>query len=420
MRGSDTQNGSLFCYVSLEDRIPARHPLRTIREVVNAALVTLDADFNELYAGEGRPSIAPERLLRAALVQILFSIRSERQLMEQMQYNLLFRWFVGLGIDDTVWVPTVFTKNRDRLLNTDISRKFLAAILAHGHVAPLLSDDHFSVDGTLIEAWASFKSFKPKVAAADGAVPPPDDPPPPPATSTDDHPTAAHPAQTKETPMQPTPSATADEATGTRIGRNIERDWRGNAWSNATHASVTDPDARLMRKGKGKSAQLCYMGHALMENRNGFIVGADVTHADGYAERAAALTMIERHRAGDASSTPGGASSTRRPGSQRRLTLGADKGYDAADFVGELRGMCVTPHIAAKAKGSGIDARTTRHAGYAISQRKRKQVEEPFGWGKTIGQIAKTMLRGVARVAAQFTLNMAAYNLAKLPRLLAA
>ena len=406
MRGSDNQSGSLFSYVNLEERIPERHPLRKIRDVVNAALTTLDADFDRLYADEGRPSIAPERLLRAALIQILFSIRSERQLMEQMQYNLLFRWFVGLGIDDAVWVPTVFTKNRDRLLNTDISRKLLAAILAHEKVAPLLSDEHFSVDGTLVEAWASFKSFRPKAASVDAAAPP-DEPSPPGAgnDTTGGHPApptpaSPAPAQTKETPMQPAQSA----PTGERIGRNVERDWRGATWSNATHASVTDPDARLMRKGKGKPAQLCYMGHALMENRHGFIVEAELTHANGYAERAAAVTMIERHS----------------PGSERRLTLGADKGYDAAEFVGELRRMCVTPHIAAKAKGSAIDARTTRHAGYALSQRKRKQVEEPFGWGKTIGQIAKTMLRGVERVGAQFTLNMAAFNLAKLPKLLAA
>ncbi len=345
MRGSDDQNGSLFSYVNVDERIPARHPLRKIRDVVNSALTSLDADFDRLYASEGRPSVAPERLLRASLIQILFSVRSERQLMEQLQYNLLFRWFVGLGIDDPVWVPTVFSKNRDRLLNTDIARKFLAAILAHDKVAPLLSDD----------------------------------------------------AQTEDTSMKPT------DTTNQRIGRNIERDWRGHVWSNATHASVTDPDARLMRKGKGKPAQLCYMGHALMENRHGFIVETELTRADGYAERAAALTMIERHS----------------PGSERRLTLGADKGYDEHGFVATLRKMCVSPHIAAKAKGSAIDRRTTRHAGYALSQRKRKQVEEPFGWGKTVGQIAKTMLRGVANVGAQFTLNMAAFNLAKLPRLLA-
>lgn len=391
MRGSDDQNGSLFSYVNVDERIPARHPLRKIRDVVNSALASLDADFDRLYASEGRPSIAPERLLRASLIQILFSVRSERQLMEQLQYNLLFRWFVGLGIDDPVWVPTVFSKNRDRLLNTDIARKLLAAILAHDKVAPLLSDDHFSVDGTLVEAWASFKSFRPKAPPDSG--PPPDEGSPPTEAphSTDD-------AQTKDTSMKPT------DTTNQRIGRNIERDWRGHAWSNATHASVTDPDARLMRKGKGKPAQLCYMGHALMENRHGFIVETELTRADGYAERAAALTMIERHS----------------PGSERRLTLGADKGYDEHGFVATLRKMCVSPHIAAKAKGSAIDRRTTRHAGYAVSQRKRKQVEEPFGWGKTVGQIAKTMLRGVANVGAQFTLNMAAFNLAKLPRLLAA
>lgn len=399
MRGSDDHNGLLFSYVNLEERIPARHPLRKIRDVVNTALATLDADFDRLYADEGRPSIAPERLLRASLVQILFSIRSERQLMEQLQYNLLFRWFVGLGIDDPVWVSTVFSKNRDRLLNTDIARKFLAAILAHDKVAPLLSDDHFSVDGTLVEAWASFKSFRPKPATADADRPPAGPPPPAaPGAPHRDHLPPAAPAEIKEKPM---PKAETNDG---RIARNVERDWRGGAWSNATHASVTDPDARLLRKGKGKPAQLCYMGHALMENRNGFIVETELTHADGTAERSAAVTMIERHS----------------PGSERRLTLGADKGYDASDFIANLRRMCVTPHVAAKAKGSAIDGRTTRHAGYAVSQRKRKQVEEPFGWGKTIGQLGKTMLRGVANVGAQFTLNMAAFNLAKLPKLLAA
>ncbi len=391
MRGSDDQNGSLFSYVNVEERIPPRHPLRKIREIVNAALATLDGDFAQLYADEGRPSIAPERLLRASLVQILFSIRSERQLMEQLQYNLLFRWFVGLGIDDPVWVPTVFSKNRDRLLNTDIARKFLAAVLAHEKVAPLLSDEHFSVDGTLVEAWASFKSFRPK-APPDSEPPPNEDgsPPEPPRSTDETH--------TKDTAMKPT------APTNSRIGRNIERDWRGHAWSNATHASVTDPDARLMRKGKGKPAQLCYMGHALMENRHGFVVETELTHADGYAERAAALDMMNRHL----------------PDSTRRVTLGADKGYDDHGFVATLRQMCISPHVAAKAKGSAIDRRTTRHTGYAVSQRKRKQVEEPFGWGKTIGQIAKTMLRGTADVGAQFTLNMAAFNLAKLPKLLAA
>ncbi len=404
MRGSDEQNGSLFSYVNLEDRVPARHPLRKIKAVVDPALASLDADFNRLYAGDGRPSIAPERLLRAALIQILFSIRSERQLMEQLEYNLLFRWFVGLAIDEPVWVPTVFSKNRDRLLTTDIARKLMAAILAHEKVAPLLSDDHFSVDGTLVEAWASFKSFKPKVATAT-TPPPSDDPPPPPPKSKNSSGTdRTDRADGAGDMTQTTPSTASTAPASDVIGRNVEHDFRDHAWSNATHASITDPDARLFRKGRGKSAQLCFMGHALMENRNGFAVEAEMTHADGYGERSAAIAMLHRVD----------------PGSTRRLTLGADKGYDDAGFVADLRTMCVTPHIAAKVKGSAIDGRTTRHPGYAVSQRKRKQIEEAFGWGKTIGPIRKTMLRGIARVRAQFTLAMAAYNLAKLPNLLAA
>ncbi len=388
--------------MNLEDRVPARHPLRTIKAVVDLALVTLDADFNRLYAGDGRPSIAPERLLRAALIQILFTIRSERQLMEQLEYNLLFRWFVGLAIDEPVWVPTVFSKNRDRLLTSDIARKLMAAILAHEKVAPLLSDDHFSVDGTLVEAWASFKSFKPKPVSK--SAPPSGDPPPPPNTENSSCTDRTDIADGAGDMTQTTPS-TASTAPGSDvIGRNVERDFRGHAWSNATHASITDPDARLFRKGRGKSAQLCFMGHALMENRNGFAVEAKMTHADGYAERSAAIEMLHRVD----------------PGSTRRLTLGADKGYDDAGFVADLRIMCVTPHIAAKKKGSAIDGRTTRHPGYAVSQRKRKQIEEAFGWGKTVGPIRKTMLRGLDRVRAQFTLTMAAYNLAKLPNLLAA
>ena len=402
MRGSDRQSGSLFSYVSLEERIPARHPLRKIKAVVDAALADLDAEFAALYAAGGRPSIAPEWLIRAALLQILFGVRSETQLMEQLAYNLLFRWFVGLSIDEPVWVPTVFTKNRDRLLNADIARKLMAAILAHEKVAPLLSDDHFSVDGTLVEAWASFKSFKPKASGGSGE--PPDTPPPADAKTTDEK-AADETAAKSEAAGGTSEMAKADttiETTG--VGRNIERDWRGQKWSNATHASVTDPDARLYRKAKGKPAQLCYMGHALTENRNGFVVETTLTHADGTAERRAAITMLDALD----------------PGSARRITLGADKGYDAAEFVDELRTMCVTPHIAARAKGSAIDGRTTRHPGYAISQRKRKLVEEPFGWGKTVGPIRKTMLRGLERVCAQFTLTMTAYNLAKLPRLLTA
>ena len=401
MRGSDERNGSLFSFVDIEERIPAHHPLRKVREIVNAALAALDADFAKLYAADGRPSIAPERLLRAAMIQILFSIRSERQLMEQMQYNLLFRWFVGLGIDDPAWVPTVFTKNRDRLLNTDIARKFLAAILAHERIAPLLSEDHFSVDGTLVEAWASFKSFKPKVPADNS-----DDPPPPGADSAppQDHPMPADQARTDQTQREETPMPQSKSTTSQkRIGRNVERDWRGKAWSNETHVSTTDPQARLYRKGKGKPSQLCYMGHALMENRHGLVIEAKLTQADGYAEREAALDMLHR----------------RLPGT-RKITLGADKGYDTREFVDDLRQIHVTPHVAQKAKGSAIDGRTTRHVGYALSQKKRKQIEEPFGWGKTVGPIRKTMLRGLERVGAQFTLTMAACNLARLPRLLAA
>jgi transposase len=399
MRGTDKVSGSLFSYVDIEDRVPARHPLRQIKRIVDDALVSLDADFARLYATEGRPSIAPERLMRASLIQILFSVRSERQLMEQMQYNLLFRWFVGLGVDDPVWVPTVFTKNRDRLLTTEMSRKFLAAVLAHREVAPLLSDEHFSVDGTLIKAWASMKSFQPRPQDA-----PPDDDGPgePPAAAPDRN--ADRPAQTADQPAQATDAETAPMSKPARHDRNAEVDFRGERRSNATHASTTDPDARLFRKSRGTGAILCFMGHTLMENRNGLIVQAELTHADGHAERRAALDLIHRHS----------------PGSTRRLTLGADKGYDSADFVAELRKACVTPHVAQKARHSAIDGRTTRHAGYALSQKRRKKIEEPFGWAKTVGGMAQTVLRGLERVRARFTLTMAASNLARLPKLLAA
>ena len=387
MRGTDGASGSLFSYVDLEARVPARHPLRKIRQVVNEALASLDAEFEALYTDFGRPSIAPERLIRASLIQILFSVRSERQLMEQMQYNLLFRWFVGLGIDDPVWVPTVFTKNRDRLLTTEMSRKVMAAILAHREVAPLLSDDHFSVDGTLVKAWASMKSFQPK---ADD-TPPYDDPgsPPGPDTPAEDQP------HTTETAPMPRPN---------RQNRNAEVDFRGEKRSNATHASTTDPDARLYKKSPGTGAVLCFMGHALMENRSGLIVQGDLTQADGHAERRAALDMIHRHS----------------PGSTRQLTLGADKGFDAAEFVADLRQACVTPHIAQKSRYSAVDARTTRHEGYALSIKHRKRIEEAFGWAKTIGGMAQTVYRGIERVRSRFILTMAANNLARLPRLLAA
>lgn len=392
MRGTDETSGALFSYVDLEARVPANHPLRKIRQIVNDALASLDAEFDVLYTSEGRPSIAPERLIRASLLQILFSIRSERQLMEQMDYNLLFRWFVGLGIDDPVWVPTVFTKNRDRLLTTDMSRKVMAAILAHPEVTPLLSDEHFSVDGTLVKAWASMKSFQPKDSTAPPDEDDPGNPPPPPTDET-----SASPEQPQQTETQPMPSTTHQP-------RNPEIDFRGTKRSNATHASVTDPDARLYKKAPGAAAQLCFMGHTLMENRNGLVVQADLTHADGHGERKAALDMINRHS----------------PGSTRRLTLAADKGYDSRDFVKKLRGMVVTPHIAQKSRYSAIDGRTTHHPGYALSQRHRKKIEEPFGWAKTVGGTAQTVHRGLDRVRAKFTMTMAACNLARLPKLLAA
>lgn len=356
MRGSDQQSGDLFSYVDIEARVPARHPLRAIRTIVNEGLASLDAEFDKLYADTGRDSIPPERLLRAALLQAFFSIRSERLLMEQLNYNLLYRWFVGLGVDDAVWDHSVFSKNRDRLLEADVAAKFLAAVLAHPKVKPLLSDEHFSVDGTLIEAWASMKSFR----AKDGS----DEPPTP--------------------------------------GRNGERNFHAKQRSNDTHASTTDPEAKLYKKGRGKEAKLCFMGHALMENRHGLVVQADTTEANGTAERQAALEMIDGHA----------------PGTSNRLTLGADKAYDAREFVADLRQKCVTPHVAQKARSSAIDGRTTRHAGYGVSQRKRKLVEEAFGWAKTIAGCAKVKVRGLARVGFHFTLAMAAYNLIRLPKLL--
>jgi transposase len=390
MRGTDKTSGSLFSYVDLEERIPPQHPLRKIRQVVNDALASLDAEFEALYTDFGRPSIPPERLIRASLLQILFSVRSERQLMEQMDYNLMFRWFVGLGIDDPVWVPTVFTKNRDRLLSTEMSRKVMAAILAHREVAPLLSDEHFSVDGTLVKAWASMKSFQPK---ADGVPPDDEGPGDPPASDT-----------TPDTAASETPAETDPMPRNTKAHRNAEVDFKGEKRSNSTHASTTDPDARLYKKSPGTAAMLCFLGHALMENRNGLIVQGDLTKADGHGERKAALDMVHRHS----------------PGSTRRLTLGADKSYDAAGFVSDLRRACVTPHVAQKSRYSAIDGRTTRHAGYALSQKHRKKIEEAFGWAKTVGGMAQTMYRGVERVRSRFILTMAANNLARLPRLLAA
>ena len=390
MGGVDETSGSLFSHVDLEERIPPRHPLRKIRQVVNDSLASLDAEFGSLYTDFGRPSIPPERLLRASLLQILFSVRSERQLMEQMDDNLMFRWFVGLGIDDPVWVPTVFTKNRGRLLTTEMSRKVMAAILAHREVAPLLSDEHFPVDGTLIKAWASMKGFQPKAEAT-----PPDDDGPgdPPA-----------PDSKPETEPFDSPAETDPMPRNARPHRNAEADFRGEKRSKATHASTTDPDARLYKKSPGTGAMLCFTGHALMENRNGVVVQGDLTRADGYAERKAALDMIHRQS----------------PGSTRRLTPGADKGHDAGGFVSDLRQACVTPHIAQKSRYSAIDGRTTRHEGYALSQKHRKKIEETFGWAKTVGGMAQTMYRGIERVRSRLILTMAANNLARLPRLLGA
>ncbi len=368
MRGSDERTGELFSYVDLEARVRPDHPLRMIREIVNAALEQLQPDFAALYSKMGRPSIAPEKLLRAMLCQAFYSIRSERQFMDRLEFDLLFRWFVGLGIDDAVWDHSVFSKNRDRLLDGDIAAKLLSAVLSQARVKRLLSSDHFSVDGTLIEAWASMKSFKPKSLSSG------EDP----GNGTDD-------------PLG-------------GGGRNEQADFHGQKRSNETHMSTTDPDARLYRKGAGKEAKLSFMGHGLMENRSGLLVDACLTPANGHAERVAALVMIERH--------------ADRP---QRLTLGADKAYDAADFVNELRCMGVTPHVAQNTNGrrSTIDGRTTRHRGYEVSQRIRKRIEETFGWIKTIAGQDKTVFRGLGRAGFAFTFAATAYNLVRLPKLLA-
>jgi transposase len=357
MRGKDERPEVLFSYVSLETRIPADHPLRSIRDIVDEALTKLSPAFARLYAREGRPSIPPERLLRALLLQAFYTVRSERQLMEQLDYNLLFRWFVGLSTDDVVWDATVFCKNRDRLLAGDIARRFMTAVLNLPQVRQLLSREHFSVDGTLIEAWASMKSFVPK----DGSNPPP-----------------------------------------TGAGRNAERDFHGDKLKNDTHFSTTDPDARLFRKGAGKEAKLCHMGHVMMENRNTLIIDARLSEASGTAERSTALVMIDDNAA---------------PGS----TVGGDKNYDTAGFVAACRERGCTPHVSQNNthRRSAIDARTTRHAGYRISNIKRKQIEEAFGWIKTAGGLRKTRHRGRARVEWLFVLTATAYNLIRIPKILA-
>jgi transposase len=366
MRGSDDRSGTLFSYVDLEERVPGDHPLRVIREIANAALTALDSDFAALYPARlGRPSIPPERLLRGMLLQAFYGIRSERQLMERMEFDLLFRWFVGLGVDDPAWDHSSFTKNRDRLLEGEIAAKFLHAVLAQPKVKRLLSSDHFSVDGTLIEAWASIKSFRRKDES---------------------------------------------DRDGDGPGRNADRNFHGEKRSNETHESTTDPEARLYRKGDGQPARLCYMGHALMENRHGLAVGGVASLATGTAERETALDLLDRLQA------------------DHRITLGADKAYDVMAFIGDLRSRSVTPHIAVdghitktgKQRRTAIDGRTTRHAGYEVSQRCRKRIEEVFGWIKSSAGLAKVKVRGRARVDAVFTLALAAYNLIRLPKLLAA
>jgi transposase len=369
MRGSDERSGSLFSYVDLEARVRVDHPLRVIRELANAALGDLSGEFSKLYTDFGRPSIAPEKLLRAMLLQVFYGVRSERHLMERMEFDLLFRWFVGLGVDDAVWDHSTFSKNRDRLLDGDVAAKFLVAVLAQPRVKGLLSNDHFSVDGTLIEAWASMKSFTPKGG--------------------------------DESPENKTNNPPA----GGGGSRNREVDFHGEKRSNETHASTSDPDARLYRKGAGKEAKLCFIGHALMENRSALFVDACLTKADGHAERVAALHMIEP-----------------RADRSKRITLAADKGYDAEDFVNELRSMRVTPHVAQNMNGrsSAIDRRTTRHDGYRLSQRIRKQIEEGFGWIKTVAGQDKTKIRGCDRAGFAFTFAAASYNLVRLPKLLSA
>src|ERR1700674_1502224 len=358
MRGEDRTSGSLFSYVDIEGRIPARHPLRAMRRLTNAALADLDGAFSALYEACGRPSIPPERLLRATLLQLLYSLRSERQLVERIEFDLLFRWFVGLSIDEKVFDASSFSKNRDRLLTQEIAQRILSSLLALPEVKGLLSAEHFSVDGTLLKAWASMKSFRPK----DGSGEPP----------------------------QP--------------GRNGERDFHGETRSNETHASVTDPDARLYRKAPGQPAKLAYLGHVLMENRHALVVDTRLTLATGTAEREAGLEMV-----------------VARPG-KHRITLGADKAYDVAGFVADLRAYKVTPHVAQNTtnRRSAIDGRTTRHPGYAVSGRIRKRIEEVFGWTKAAAGFRKTHHRGLARVGWMFTLTTTAYNLVRLPKLVGA
>jgi transposase len=357
MRGSDADQGTMFSYLSPEERVPPDHPLRVIRGLVDPILVRLSPQFAAVYARGGRPSIAPEKLLRALLLQVLYTIRSERQLMEHLDYNILYRWFVGLNLDDPVWVPTVFTKNRERLLRGHIADAFLAEVLAEAERRGLLSNEHFTVDGTLLEAWASHKSFQRK----DGAS-----------------------------------SRSQDDDPGNPTGH-----FRGEKRRNATHASVTDPECRLAKKSAGKGARLSYQGSVVIDNRHGLVVATDVTQPGYDAECRSALAMLQRL-----------------PPPSRRRTVGGDKGYDRPELVAGLRALGVTPHVAQNVHRtrpqSAIDGRTTRHPGYAVSQRKRKVVEESFGWGKVVGPLRKLHVRGTERVSFVFTFAMAAYDLVRM------
>jgi transposase len=355
MRGYDSRTEALFSYVTPESYVPKTHPLRAIRAMADEALKGMDKIFDSMYATSGRYSIPPEKLLKAQLLMILYSIRSNRQLVEQIHYNFLYRWFLGMGLEEAVWDHSSFSTNHERLIGSDVAAEFLSRILALAERKHLLSREHFTVDGTLIEAWASIKSFKPK----DG----------PPSTGG---------------------------------GKNDTVDFKGQKLKNDTHASVTDPDARLYRKGKNKESKLCYQGHTLMENRSGLIVKTEVTTASGTGEREAAKSMVKQL-----------------PRTTRRITLGGDKGYDTADFVKELRSLKITPHVAQNDtnRKSAIDGRTTSHPNYAISLRIRKRIEEGFGWMKTVGRIRKTMYRGIDKIAWQLNLHAAAYNLVRMKNL---
>lgn len=358
MRGQTTDQVELFSYIPLESRVPDDHPLRAIRTVVDAIFQRLSREFDELYSHTGRPSIAPEVLLRALLLQVIFTIRSERQLIENVRYNLLYRWFVGLAADDKVWDETVFSKNRDRLIEGEIARSFFREVLKEADSRKLLSHDHFTVDGTLIEAWAGHKSFKPM-------------------------------GEVRE-------SSTRDDDQG-----NPTVNFHGEKRTNKTHESTTDWEAKLYRKSQNAEAKLCFLGHVLMENRNGLAVDSEITAANGTGERDAALKMSERLKE-----------------REKRRTVGGDKNYDVKAFAAELRDLNITPHVAQQThRTSSIDGRTTRHDGYEVSQRKRKRVEEIFGWLKNVGLMRKTHFHGKERVGWMFTFSLAAYNLIRIRNL---